>query len=194
MATGSAEGCERQRDLVDLVGRHASATHRVVPSSLMTAYCVPGSRARVVVSAHVDDLPPNQRAAVLAHEEAHLRARHDLILEFFAVMHSTAPPPVRARRGMHEVALLIEVLADGAAALRTDDLSVARALVSVAQAGAPAADDGARLPALGGGPDLPVRLRLLATDPLPWPVAATLLLAAAVAVLAPVAMLLAPLL
>ncbi|MGL5860333.1 MAG: M48 family metalloprotease, partial [Phycicoccus sp.] len=80
----------RHRTIVDVVGRHdRDRDHvRVVSHPAPTAYCIPGWRSRVVLSQGVlDTLPDDELAAVLAHEDAHLRARHDLLLEFFTVAH-----------------------------------------------------------------------------------------------------------
>ena len=52
----------------------------------------PGRQSRVVLSQGVlDELPDDQLEAVIAHEDAHLRGRHDLLLEFFAVVHRRSP-------------------------------------------------------------------------------------------------------
>ena len=63
---------------------------------------------------------------MLAHERAHLRARHDLILEFFTVVHEAVPAFVRSDAALREVTLLIEVLADRAAVRATSVLATAR--------------------------------------------------------------------
>ena len=44
----------------------------------------------------VDRARREELAAVLAHERAHLRHRHDLVLEFFTVLHTAAPPRLRS--------------------------------------------------------------------------------------------------
>ncbi|MDC5698040.1 M56 family metallopeptidase [Intrasporangium calvum] len=129
----------RHRRLVDLlavpVGADAShAAHmRVIEHPTPTAYCVPGVRRRVVLTqGTLDALPEDQLDAVLAHERAHLRARHDLILEFFTVIHEAVPSWFRCEAALREVTLLIEVLADRAAVRATGVLSTARAIVGMA--------------------------------------------------------------
>ena len=79
----------------------------------------PGLRRRVVLTeGTLAALPPDELAAVMAHERAHLRARHDLVLEFFTVLHRAVPARLRAPAALREVHLLIEVLADRAARRR----------------------------------------------------------------------------
>ena len=104
----------------------------------------------------------SQLEAVVAHEEAHLRGRHDLLLEFFSVVHSSVPEPLRSPPALGEVRLLVEALADRAAVRRSGEVATARALMTLAGSRAPEA-------ALGVGTTAPVRLRLLADGP-PHPV------------------------
>ena len=78
---------------------------RVLDHEVPLAYCLPGRRtSRVVVSAGTLGLLAGDEVdAVLAHERAHLRARHDLVLEAFDVLHRAFPRWVssarRPRRG-----------------------------------------------------------------------------------------------
>ena len=141
------------------------------------AYCVPGVQAsRVVVSSGaVGLLTPEELDAVLAHERAHLRARHDLVLEAFSVLHQAFPRWVSSAAALREVRTLVEVLADRAASRQHGARPVARALVSLA--GAPAPDA-----ALGAGGALLMRLELL--DDRHHRVQAAVVGAAAVAVVA----------
>ena len=72
----------RHRDLLDLLGTPWPAVPgaRVLNHPVPVAYCLPGLRSRLVVSAGVlDTLDPHAVRAVLAHEQAHLRERHDLV-------------------------------------------------------------------------------------------------------------------
>lgn len=133
-----------QRTLVDLVGTHHDRRTRIVPHESVMAYCVPGLRQRVVLSeGTLRSLPTNQLDAVLAHERAHLRERHDLVLEFFTVLHLAAPDRLRAPQALHEVRLLVEVLADRSARKVAGDVHLGRALISLAGAPHPAATLGA---------------------------------------------------
>ncbi|GAA6526095.1 M56 family metallopeptidase [Intrasporangium sp. DVR] len=190
----------RHRQLVDLLavpaahpgGAPAHGAHmRVIEHPTPTAYCVPGMRRRVVLTqGTLDSLPEDQLDAVLAHERAHLRARHDLILEFFTVIHEAMPRWFRCDAALREVTLLIEVLADRAAVRATGVLSTARAIVGMAT--------GAVKPegvlAMSESPSAArLRLELLQPGPvagLPGPVAATVMyLFAASVVIMPVALL-----
>ena len=116
----------------------------VLEHSTPTAYCVPGLRSRVVLSqGTIDALPAEQVEAVLAHERAHLRERHDLILEFFTVMYMALPPILRSPEALREVQLLAEVLADRSAVKAVGPVVVARAVVTMAGSTAPVAAMGA---------------------------------------------------
>ncbi len=95
---------------------------------------------------------------MVAHEEAHLRGRHDLLLEFFAVVTRAVPRPLRSAEALDEVRLLVEALADRAAVRRSGEVATARALITLAGSRTPEA-------ALGVGTTAPVRLRLLADGP-----------------------------
>ena len=112
----------RHRDLVDLLGvpgEGADRHMRVLEHTTPTAYCVPGVRRRVVLTqGTLDRLGPDELSAVLAHERAHLSARHDLVVEFFTVVHEAVPGFLRCDAALREVLLLIEVLADRAAVRR----------------------------------------------------------------------------
>ena len=85
----------------------------------------------------LDALPPDQLSAVVAHEHAHLRGRHDLLLEFFSVAHEAVPRPLHSDAALAEVSLLIEVLADRAAVRRSGEVATARALVALAEGRTP---------------------------------------------------------
>jgi hypothetical protein len=146
------------RQLVDIVARHEERM-RILQHPTPTAYCIPGRQSRVVLSQGVlDALPEDQLEAVIAHEDAHLRGRHDLLLEFFAVVTEAVPSPLRSPEALGEVRLLVEALADRAAVRRSGEVATARALLTLAGSRAPEA-------ALGVGTTAPVRLRLLADGP-----------------------------
>ncbi|GAB3109514.1 M56 family metallopeptidase [Janibacter alkaliphilus] len=167
------------REVIDLVARHQDGRTRVLAHDAMGAYCVPGDGARVVLTeATLQRLDDAQLDAVLAHEDAHLRERHDLVLEFFSVLHTAAPPRARAEAALAEVRLLVEVLADRAAAARTSPVVLARALVALTSARHP---DGS----LGAGTSTTeARIRLLVADEPAWRTA-LIYAAAALVVLLP---------
>ncbi len=147
------------RDLVDIIAAHDEDRVRVLQHPTPTAYCIPGRGARVVLSQGVlDALPDDELAAVVAHENAHLRARHDLLLELFAVAHRSVPSPLRRPEALAEVRLLVEALADRAAVRRSGEVATARALLTIAEGRAPEAS-------LGAGSTAPVRMKLLAAGP-----------------------------
>lgn len=130
-------------------GRTARDPIRVLAHPAPTAFCLPGKGDRIVLTrATVERLGHEELRAVLAHEQAHLDHRHDLLLELFTVLHKAVPARVRAHTALHEVHLLAEVLADHRAAARTSAPALARALVAMV---APEAlDDHAASPAGGG--------------------------------------------
>ena len=97
------------------------------------AYCLPGVRSRVVVSeGTLTTLSDSEIAAILTHERAHLRARHDLVLEMFTAVHAAFPRFVRSANALDAVRLLIEMLADDAAVRAAGPTPLARALVACA--------------------------------------------------------------
>ena len=153
----------RHRELVDLLaqtgdahGAPVDARMRVLEHATPTAYCLPGRRSRVVLSqGTIDALPAAELEAVLAHERAHLRARHDLLLEFFTVIHMAVPPYFRCPEALREVRLLAEVLADRSAVKTVGRVTMARALVTLAGMAAPHAAMGT------GGSTARIRLDLL---------------------------------
>lgn len=154
------------RMVVDLVGLGHGAELRQpcahtrdlrvlgVPQPL--AYCLPGVRSRVVVSeGALSALADEEVAAILTHERAHLRARHDLVLEAFTAVHAAFPRLVRSANALGAVQLLVELLADDAAVRAAGRAPLARALVACASGRAPSGALAA------GGPSTVVRVRRL---------------------------------
>lgn len=132
----------RHREVVDIIAldHDAHSRVRVLAHPDPTAYCLPGRQSRVVVSQGViDAMSPLALQAVLLHEDAHLKARHDLLVEFFSVIHETVPAPLRSAAAMHEVRLLVEALADRAAVRRVGTDATRQALVALAGSRAPEA-------------------------------------------------------
>ena len=141
-----ARVCARGRDL------------RVLEVAQPLAYCLPGVRRRVVVSeGTLDSLTEEEVAAILSHERAHLRARHDLVLEAFTAAHAAFPRFVRSASALDAVQLLAELLADDAAVRVAGRAPLARALVACASGRAPmgALPPEAHTPCYGSG-DCPV--------------------------------------
>ncbi len=144
VGTGLRALRRRHRDLVFLLGHVDPATRvTVLEHASPTAYCVPGGDHHIVLSAGaVAALDADEMRAVLAHERAHLSARHDLILEFFTVLHHAVPGPVRCEAALSEVHLLVEALADRAALRVEGARPLASALVTMHRAGRPDATMG----------------------------------------------------
>ncbi|PZF98870.1 M56 family metallopeptidase [Micromonospora deserti] len=162
---GTVRAQRRHRDLLTLVARQDPT----VPGALVldhpsaAAYCLPGVRPRVVVSAGTLSLLDRaELEAVLAHERAHAQERHDLVLLPFTAL-CRALPWFRWVRAAHErVALLVEMRADDKAREAHADAPLAGALRRFAAAGNRITPAGA----LGvGDRDLDVRVqRLLVAD------------------------------
>jgi len=168
----------------------------VVDHPAAAAYCVPGLRSAIVISAGtLDLLDQAELAAVLAHERAHLRARHDLVLLPFTALLRAFRWSETARDANREVALLVEMLADDRARRLRPARELAMALLRVGAAGGGRAPVGA-LAAAGATVDceLAARVtRLLRPQPGLSVIAMALLGAvAAFLVIAPAAALLLP--
>lgn len=126
------------RERVDLVARMERGVS-VLDTELPVAYCVPGvASSRIVVSrSALERLGPAELEAVLEHERSHLRARHDLVLEAFTVLHRAFPRWVASRAARSEVEVLVEVLADRAAVRHGDRRALLGALVALAGTATP---------------------------------------------------------
>ena len=153
----------RQRHLVDLLGEAdgMAPALRILQEETPLAYCVPGiTSSRIVVSqGTISTLSAAEYAAVLEHERAHVRRRHDLVLEAFTVLHRAFPRVLRTDAPLVQSQIMVELLADDAARRSHGDASVAGALVALAGAPTPAG-------ALGSGGAAAVRMaRLQRPDP-----------------------------
>ena len=175
------------RMVVDLVGKSQKWAHalagdglRILDVDQPLAYCLPGVRSRVVVSeGTLNALADKEIAAILSHERAHLRARHDLVLEMFTAVHAAFPRWVRSASALDTVRLLIEMLADDAAVRTAGPTPLARALVTCAAGRAPSG-------ALAvGGPTTVLRVRRLGGRGNSIPLAAAAYLAAAAVLVLP---------
>lgn len=129
---------------------------RILEVAQPLAYCLPGVRSRVVLSeGALNSLTDAEVAAILSHERAHLRARHDLVLEAFTAVRAAFPRIVRSTSALNSVQLLVELLADDAAVRVVGRTPLARALVACASGHAPSGALSA------GGPTTVVRVRRL---------------------------------
>ena len=165
------------RERVDLVARVDGGVS-VLEHDLPVAYCVPGmSRSRIVVSrSTLTSLAPAEFSAVLEHERSHLRARHDLVLEAFTVLHLAFPRWVASAAARREVEVLVEVLADRAACRSGDRRALLSALLALAGSPSPAGS-------LGSGSSLAARVEVL-RDTRPHRVQSVVVAALAAAILA----------
>jgi len=181
------------RMVVDLVGRcHDSSLRRshglrILDVAQPLAYCLPGVRSRVVVSeGTLTALSDAEMAAILSHEHAHLRARHDLVLEMFTAVHAAFPRFVRSANALDAVRLLIELLADDAAVRTAGPTPLARALVACASCRAPSGALAA------GGPHTVTRVRRLCGKPNSVPLAVAAYVTAAALLVVPTVALAVP--
>jgi Zn-dependent protease with chaperone function len=175
------------RMVIDLVGKSQGTHLRILDVEQPLAYCLPGVRSRVVVSeGALNMLADNEMAAILTHERAHLRARHDLVLEMFTAVHAAFPRFVRSAHALHAVRLLIELLADDAAVRAAGPTPLARALVACASGHTPSGALAA------GGPTTVLRVRRLGGQPNSRGLAATAYLAAAAVLAVPTVALAVP--
>jgi len=211
----------RQRELLALLahGDPKVPGALVVDYPTAAAYCLPGIRSQIVVSVGtLDLLGPAELTAVLAHERAHLRARHDLVLIPFTSLRRAFPRSAGVTQAHRTVALLVEMMADDHA-LRVRGLfasalslpfighvaagyqgspqrvitarQLATALLRFGTAGSDCAPAGALATAEG---ELTARVFRLLTPPPPLPRAAhaAIVLASALLVTAPLLLLVVP--
>ena len=182
VAIGTRRRRAHHRMVVDLLGarRREHGGVRVLDVAEPLAYCLPGVRSRVVVSrGTLSALSDLELAAILRHERAHLRARHDLVLEGFTAVHTAFPRFVRSGSALSAVRLLVELLADDAAVRESGRRPLARALVTCACGPAPAGALAA------GGPSTVLRVRRLSGPPNSPVLSAAAYLAAAAIMVVP---------
>ncbi|MEU6223835.1 M56 family metallopeptidase [Streptomyces sp. NPDC047042] len=145
----------RHRRVLDLVGRRSARLDAtVLDHELPAAYCLPGHRPRVVVSAGaLRLLSAGQLDAVLAHERAHIAGRHHLALAATEAFAKIFDPLPLARHARHQTALLLEMIADDRALRRQPRAVLAAAMYDMAAGAAPAGAFAV------GGPSALLRLR-----------------------------------
>src|SRR6266536_3181774 len=174
------------RLLVALAGQRVSGVPAtVVDHPVASAYCLAGRGGIVVITTRaVDLLTGAQLAAVLAHEQAHLSARHHLRIAAAAAAGAALPALPLLRDLDVNVRRLLEMHADEIAAHEHDPEVLATALVAVASAAPVAA-----LAAAGG--DRAMRIRRLLLPPKALPRRRRMLLRAAAVALTVAPLLLA---
>lgn len=181
--TGARETRERRRrhrELVDVLAAEDGAAPgmRILAEKTPIAYCVPALRnSRVVVSSGaLDELDDEEFAAVLAHERAHVRNRHDLVLEAFTALRRAFPMVPRGDAPLRQSQVMIEMLADDRARRECGTLPLARALVKLVDQRPP-------LGALGAGSAAALRLERLSAQPRKHPAEAAVAYVLAIVVL-----------
>lgn len=129
------------RQMVDLLGRPiptrvplgAGCQIRLMDHRSAVAYTLPGLHSRLVVSTGlVDLLTPAELIAVVEHERAHLRARHDILIMPFQSWVAALGRIPGVREAGRSVGELTEMLADDVAAARSTPRVLASALARVA--------------------------------------------------------------
>jgi Zn-dependent protease with chaperone function len=182
----------RQRTLLTLLahGDPKVPGALVVDYPTAAAYCLPGLRSRIVVSVGtLELLGRGELAAVLAHERAHLRERHDLVLLPFTALRRAFPRSTTCTEAHHAVALLVEMLADDHTLRTRPARELVSALVRFGTAGTCPAPAGTLAAAQGEVAARVTRL-LQPVRPLPTAAVAAICFAAALLVAAPITLLL----
>ncbi len=130
----------QQRRGLELIADHnAQSGALVVRHGTPAVYCMPGRRGQVVMTTGaLDTLDGLEIAAVLAHERAHLRARHDVVLAAARAVHAAFPFVPLFATAHAQLARLVEMHADDAALRNSDRRDLATALVTLAGAAHPA--------------------------------------------------------
>ena len=196
-ATVSAMATARRRrarhdETLALVGRPGPVPGMVVlDDDRPLVYCLPGRGRVVVTSGALSRLDQAQLQAVLAHERAHLSARHHLVIMLARVLPNALPGIRFLAIAADQTGSLVEMAADDSAA-RHHRLPLAHALLALATSPVPAPALGAARTAGGQ------RIRRLLDKPRTASVAGraaaftmTLLTAPALALAVPVCALLA---
>jgi Zn-dependent protease with chaperone function len=155
----AARARRRHRRRLSLVGRPDPRLGAVIVGHHEpAAYCLPGHGSRIVLTTGaVDALDAGQLRAVLAHERAHLRGRHHLLVTLAGALNTAFPRVPAFGIAAGQVARLAELRADDAASSAAHRLAVAGALLNLG-AGVPAA-------ALGAGTADAARVRRLINGP-----------------------------
>ena len=183
VSVAALQARRRQRALLTLLA-HLDPK---VPGALVVdypsaaAYCLPGLRSQIVVSVGTLELLGRaELAAVLAHERAHLRERHDLVLLPFTALRRAFPRSATCTDAHRSVALLVEMLADDRALRGRPARELVSALVRFGTADTCPAPAGALAAAEG---EVAARVSRLLQPVRPLPTAAVLAICLAAALL-----------
>jgi hypothetical protein len=165
-ASASAMATARRRrarhdETLALVGRPGPVPGMVIlDDDRPLVYCLPGRGRVVVTSGALGRLDRAELQAVLAHERAHLSARHHLVIMLARVLPDALPGISFLAIAADQISRLAEMAADDSAA-RHHRLPLARALLALATSPVPS-------PALGAAPTAGAqRIRRLLDTPRP---------------------------
>ncbi|MCT2591613.1 M56 family metallopeptidase [Streptomyces sp. N2-109] len=163
--TGSLLGARRERRaharVLALVGTADPVLGvTVVEDARPAVYCLPGLGHRIVLtSAALAALEPKALTAVIAHERAHIRGRHHLVLAYAGALERAFPFPAIFRAAAVQTRRLVEMAADDEATACADGpLPLAGALLELA---GPADRGGGSAASLAAGGDVAPRIRRL---------------------------------
>lgn len=108
---------------------------RLIDTPAPVAYCLPGALTSITVlsAGLIKLLDDEELKAVIEHERAHVRLRHDIVLILFMAWKVSLPWLPTARNASREVALLLEMQADDNALVHVGKGTLARAIAVVAQ-------------------------------------------------------------
>lgn len=155
----------RHHDLLELVARNDPEVPgaQVLDHPAAAAYCLPGVlRSTVVVSeGALRMLDRSELAAVLAHEHAHLRQRHDLVLLPFSSLKRAFPRVAFVESCYRSVSLLIEICADDHAQRHRSPRELATALMRFGGEGGTAVPAGALAAPSSAEPEVVTRVSRL---------------------------------
>jgi Zn-dependent protease with chaperone function len=188
----------RHRALLELVVQPAADPDaRLLDHPAPVAFCIPGARPLLVLSSGmVAELDDDQLAAVVAHERAHLREHHHLLLLPFVAWEAALPVLPAAARAHAAVRELVEMRADDVALRLLPDGSrrtLARAIVAVVGgAGGAGGVPAGALAVTGSAAGARVVRLLEPARPLPAAARAAALAAAVLLLLVPTLLLLLP--
>ncbi|GAA2644369.1 M56 family metallopeptidase [Dactylosporangium fulvum] len=161
IGTERAQG-RRLRTMMRLLGSRLPALDAtVMPSPHPAAYLVPGGHRHVVItSGALRHLTADQVHAVMAHERAHATGRHYWLLRTVRMLHRAFPRVPMSILAHAQVCRLVELRADEVATRSNRPLTLARALVTMAETRAAGTVDGG---------DTAERLERLLRPPAPLP-------------------------
>jgi Zn-dependent protease with chaperone function len=141
----TARSRHRHRELLQLVVRPSVELPdtRLLEHPAPVAFCIPGARPLLVLSSGmVAELDDGQLAAVVAHERAHLRERHHLLLLPFVAWEAALPVLPAAGRAHAAVRELVEMRADDVALASLSGTAPRRTLAQAIVAAAGGAGGG----------------------------------------------------